>query len=140
MKLIGDFTDQNQGLGYHFSLLILRITFGGAMVIGHGQGKLERLTGDEPIKFMDFMGLGAEMSLTLVVFAEVFCALLLVIGLFNRYAAIPLIFTMLVAFNRHLGDPFSDMEGALLYLTAYISIFLLGPGKFSLDYLIWNRR
>ena len=140
MKLIGDFTDQNQSLGYHFSLLLLRITFGGAMIIGHGQGKLERLMGDEPIKFMDFMGLGAETSLMLVVFAEFFCALLLVGGLFTRYAAIPLIFTMLVAFNKHLGNPFSDMEGALLYLASYVAIYFLGPGKFSFDYMIWNRK
>jgi len=140
MKLIGDFTDHNNGLGYHFSLLILRVTFGGAMIIGHGQGKLEKLMGDEPIRFMNFMGLGEEVSFTLVVFAEVFCALLLVVGLFTRYASIPLIFTMLVAFNKHIGDPFSDMEGSLLYLTSYIAIILLGAGKFSLDYLIWNRR
>ena len=140
MKLIGDFTDQNHGFGYHLSLLLLRVTFGGAMIIGHGQGKLEKLMSGNPIKFMNFMGLGEEVSLTLVVFAEFLCALLLAIGLFTRYASIPLIFTMCVAFSVHIADPFSDMEASLLYLTSYIVICLLGAGKFSLDYLIWNRR
>jgi hypothetical protein len=39
MQLIGGFTDQNDGFGYHFSLLLLRVTFGGAMIIGDEQGK-----------------------------------------------------------------------------------------------------
>lgn len=38
------------------ALLLLRLTFGGAMIYGHGWGKLMRLLGDEPIKFYNFMG------------------------------------------------------------------------------------
>ncbi len=140
MKLIGDFTDQERGFPHHLSLFLLRVTFGGAMIIGHGQGKLEKLMSGEPIKFMNFLGLGEEVSLTLVVFAEFFCAILLVIGLFTKYASIPLIFTMGVAlFVAHIADPFSEMEMSLLYLIPYIVVYLLGPGKFSLDYAIWNR-
>ena len=41
------------------------------------------------IKFMDFMGLGPDISLTLVVFSEGLCAALLVLGLFTRWASIP---------------------------------------------------
>ena len=90
---------------------------------------------------MNFMGLGEETSLMLVVFAEFLCALLLVVGLFTRLATIPLIFTMCVAlFVVHIADPFSDKEASILYLVPYLVIFLLGPGKFSLDFLIWNRR
>ena len=132
MKLINpfDIRDNRNDL----LLLLLRITFGGLMFLNHGLGKFGRLTGGEEIKFFDFMGLGPEISLSLVVFAEVACALLIVFGLFTRLATIPLIFTMLVAvFMIHWNDPFKDKEMAILYLIPFIILFLKGAGKFSLD-------
>lgn len=132
--------DETSGL-HNLSLLLLRVVFGAAMVIGHGYSKFLKLTGDEPIQFMNFMGLGESFSFTLVVFAEAACAILLVLGLFTRYAVIPLIITMLVAFFMvHIGDPFQKMETSLLYLVAYLVILMQGPGRFSMDYLIWSKR
>lgn len=79
------------------------------------------------------------MSLALAIFAEFFCSALLVLGLFTRWASIPLIITMGVAvFDIHIDDGFAVMEKALLYLTAYLSILILGPGKLSLD-RVFNR-
>ena len=116
------------------ALLLLRIAFGGFMIYGHGWGKLMRLTSGDPIKFADPFGIGPEASLALVVFAEFLCALLLMIGLFSRYATIPLIITMFVAaFVAHGDDPFGKQEKALMYLLGYISLLLTGPGWYSLD-------
>jgi putative oxidoreductase len=117
-----------------WALLIFRLAFGGFMIIGHGWPKLLRLLGDEPVKFMDFMGLGPTVSLALATFAELGCALLIMVGLYTRLALLPLIFTMLVAIiGRHWGDPFGLVEKALMYLFAYLGILLTGPGWFSLD-------
>ena len=114
------------------AFFVLRIGFGFGMLFGHGWGKLMKLMGDEPIKFMDFLGLGPTFSLGLVVFAEFFCSILLIIGLFTRWAAFFLIFTMCVAiFYKHLGDPFA--EKAFLYLVAYVAIFMAGAGNYSVD-------
>lgn len=122
------------------SLLLLRLTFGGLMIINHGWGKLERLLGEGPIKFGDPIGLGAEVSLSLAVFSEVVCSALLVVGLFTRWASVPALITMLVAaFVVHGGDPFGDKESALLFGTAYLVILLMGPGRYSLDGW-WNSR
>jgi putative oxidoreductase len=56
------------------------------------------------------------------------------VGLFTRWAAIPAAFTMAVAaFLAHAGDPFGDREMALLYLTLFTTIGLVGPGRFSID-------
>ena len=139
-RLVSDFSKEDGGLGEDIGLLILRAVFGFSMMYGHGLGKCTKLTGGGEIKFMNFLGLGEEFSLVLVVFAEVICAILLILGLFTRWASIPLIITMGVAFFMvHISDPFGDMEMSLIYLAAYLTVFLLGPGKLSLDYTIWKR-
>lgn len=115
-------------------LLVLRLVFGGAMIYGHGWGKLMRLFGDDPIKFADPFGLGPEISLGLVVFAEVLCSILIILGLFTRYATIPLMITMLVAvLSVHIDDPFGKMEKGWMYFAVYLGLFLMGAGWYSLD-------
>ncbi|MEY3369216.1 MAG: hypothetical protein RI973_2371 [Bacteroidota bacterium] len=116
------------------ALLLLRLIFGGLMIINHGWKKLMKFFADGPLEFGDPIGIGAPASLVLVTFAEVGCALLLMIGLYTRLATIPLIITMAVAgFVVHLGDGLKEMEMALLYFFAYIALGLTGPGWYSLD-------
>jgi putative oxidoreductase len=111
------------------------------MIYGHGWSKFMRFFGEEAISFRDPFGVGAEISLGLATFAEVFCAGLLVLGLFTRWATIPLIITMAVAaFIAHGDDPFSRQEKALLYMIGYIVILLIGAGRYSLDAWISRRR
>jgi len=125
---------------HDITLLLLRITFGGLMIINHGFPKLQRLFGGEPIEFMNFMGLGPEVSLGLAVFAEFLCAILIVIGLGTRFAAVPLIITMFVAaFVAHGDDPFSRQEKPLLFMVPYIALLISGGGKYALDALIGKR-
>lgn len=127
--------------GTDLALLLLRIVFGGSMIIGHGWGKLLRLFSGEPIEFGDPYGLGPATSLILATFAEFLCAVLVMAGLLTRWALIPLIITMLtVVFMVHLGDPFGRVEKGLLFLGAYVALFLTGPGAYSLDAVIKNRR
>lgn len=122
------------------SLLILRIA-GGALMLTHGIGKMESLFGTDPIQFPDPIGLGATTSLALAVFAEVVCAALLILGLATRFAAIPLLITMLVAvFVVHIADPFANQELPLLYATIYVVILIAGAGKFSIDNMVFNKQ
>jgi putative oxidoreductase len=119
---------------HDIATLLLRLVFGGFMLYSHGWPKLQRLFGDDPIKFADPFGIGATASLSLTVFAEFLCAALILVGLKTRLATVPLIITMLVAaFVIHASDPFGDKEMALIYLVGYIVIFLLGPGRYSVD-------
>lgn len=123
--------------GLDLASLILRIAFGGLMLINHGWSKMLKLFGDAPIKFADPFGLGADISLGLAVFAEVLCAALIIIGLRTRLALVPLIFTMIVAvFVIHIDDPLKKMESGIIYGAAYVAISLIGPGKYSLDGLL----
>lgn len=116
-----------------FGLLILRIG-SGAMMLTHGIPKIERLLGDEPVKFLDLFGIGPEISLGLAVFAEVICSILVMIGFQTRIASIPLLITMLTAaFVAHADDPFATKEKPLLFFLIFLGILIMGAGRISLD-------
>ena len=122
------------GFSHDLGTLILRLAFG-ALMFTHGFGKLQWVI-DGNFSFGDPIGLGPEVSLFLVVFAEALCAVLVVLGLFFRPALIALIITMAVAaFIQHGADPLGDKEMALLYLGGYLGLFLVGSGRWSVDQL-----
>lgn len=123
----------------NLALFILRIGFG-ALMVTHGWAKLMNFEKMQE-SFMDFMGLGATVSLSLVIFSEFFCSILLMLGFLTRWATIPLIVTAIVISSAHQWDFFGESELGSAYLVAYISILLLGPGKYSLDnFLVLKRR
>ena len=120
-------------------LLLLRLGAGGLMAFGHGWGKLSGYS-DLSTKFPDVIGIGSGPTLMLAIGAEVVCAGAVVLGLFTRFATLPLIGTMLVAaFVAHGSDTFDVKERALLYLVMYVALAFTGPGRFSLDALLFNR-
>ncbi len=125
-------------LQQNLAILILRLSLGGFMIT-HGLQKLINYPALSE-NFMDFMGLGSEISLILTIAAEAGCAVLLILGLFTRYATIPLIVTMgVAAFIAHADDPFGHKEKALLYLMGYFAVLLTGGGRFSLDAMIFKK-
>ncbi|MEO7801682.1 MAG: DoxX family protein [Ginsengibacter sp.] len=114
------------------ALFILRVGFA-ILIIKHGYQKLSHFESMQH-QFINFLGLGATVSLVLTIFAEFFCGMLLVLGLFTRFACIPLIVTMCVALVKaHNMDVFGKGEAAFLFLLGFIAILLAGPGKASLD-------
>lgn len=105
-------------------------------MLTHGLPKLEKLIANDKIEFMNFLGLGSAISLVLVVFAEFLCSVFLILGFLTRFSTIPLMVTMLVAFFVvHGSDPYATKELSLMYFFFYLAIFILGSGKFSLDWL-----
>lgn len=121
------------------ALLIARVVIA-VLMLTHGFPKMG-LFSETPIQFIDVMGLGAEISLGLAIFAEIGCSVLILLGLGTRIAVIPLIVTMLIAvFIVHGGDPFIKQEMGLHYLLVYIMLLLTGSGKYSLDKLITAKK
>lgn len=117
------------------ALLLLRLWIGSSLLLLHGWDKLAGFS-EKSVKFMSLFGLGPKVSLALAVFAEVFCSILIVLGLFTRSAALCLAFNMTVAFTlAHktvLKGPGSG-ELAFIYLAAYLTLFIAGGGRFSMD-------
>lgn len=121
---------------FAFAAFVLRVGVGSLMLVNHGLDKLMHFAQKAP-RFADPFHIGSTTSLSLVVFAEFFCAAFIILGLFTRLAAIPLMIAMSVAlFYRHNGQFFGEGESAGLYLVCFIAILFMGPGKASVDRLI----
>jgi putative oxidoreductase len=121
---------------WSLGLLILRVGIG-LLMLRHGMDKLTH--------FNEYKGMsvlfGSPTDMILVIFAEFFCSIFLVLGLFTRFAVIPLVITMAVAFFKTHHSLLSDDcklsgESALVYLLVYLTILFTGPGKFSIDRMI----
>lgn len=120
-------------------LLILRVWVGFTLIYGHGWRKLVGY-GDIVTRFPDPLHVGHHLSLGLVVFAEVFCSLFLIIGVFTRGVVIPLIIDMFViVFVISAGNPYGKRELPLFFLMVYLVIFFAGPGRYSIDRLFASK-
>jgi peptide-methionine (S)-S-oxide reductase len=124
-------------------LLILRLFIGWQFFIT-GKGKLENL--DKVVHFFTSLGIPApELNARFVATLETVGGLLLIVGLFSRLIAIPLVINMLVAYATadrdalvnvfHDADGFTHAEPFLFLLIPAI-VLAFGPGVFSLDYLL----
>ena len=131
-------------LAKDLSLFGMRLIFGGLMLVNNGISKFNRLVdyfNGEDVGFRSVLGLGEIPSLFLAVFAEVGCAILLILGVYTKKSSWPLIATMFIAaFVVHGPDPLKKKEMALLYLMAYVLLAVFGGGKFSLDRVLFKKR
>ena len=129
-------TKSVNGLSASFGLLLLRGA-SCAMMLTHGLNKVSNF--EVMSKNFNPIGIGGNLSLSLVIFAEVFCSIALLLGLFTRLATFPLMIAMGVAsLVYHAEGSFADKELALLYLTVYVFILIVGPGRYSVDRFLWK--
>jgi len=125
-------------LNTDFATLLLRLVFGG-MFIYHGYPKLANY--DQMVQmFGDPIGIGNELSVILTIFGEFVCGILIVLGLFTRFAVVPVFITMLVAyFVAHGKDEFTVKMLPFVYLFLCVVIFILGSGKYSVDAALFKK-
>jgi putative oxidoreductase len=120
-------------------LLILRMVGGLGLAFGHGLGKfppserfiegVSRLGFPEPTIF----AWGAAL-------AELGGGILLAIGLLTRPASLAIAFTMgTAAFRSNYGEPFAEMEKALLYMAIAVCFLFAGAGRYAVDALMRRR-
>ncbi|MCB0357949.1 MAG: DoxX family protein [Bdellovibrionales bacterium] len=124
----------------HLGLLFLRLFAGLTMAFAHGVDKIP--PHEQFIGFLDSMGFPVPfMFAWMAALAEFVGSLLVALGLLTRPAAFTVMTTMLVAaFMAHANDPFQKKEMALLYFFIFLLFFLVGPGKYSLDSKIINKK
>jgi putative oxidoreductase len=120
-----------------FGLLVLRTWFGLTMLLVHGLDKVKNFGG--MVENFSKGGIPPVLAAAAIL-AESVGAALVVIGFATRWAALSLIATMGVAFfhaHKAVLDPMAPPPGsgemAFLYLAAFVTIFIAGAGRWSVD-------
>lgn len=149
-------SDKTLDISTSIGLLILRVGLS-AYMMSHGWGKVQMIMNGQYEMFGDPIGLGNHLSLILAAGAEFVCPLLVLVGLLTRLSALPVVFTMIVAaFVVHANDPWSmgkaaelfmsgqseswgSKEPALLFAIPFLALVFTGPGKLSIDAILWKR-
>lgn len=123
-----------RGKGVSLLILVLRVVFGVLFFI-HGLDKMlnfNTLVNDYP----SVLGFGSYMTLMVSIFCEFCCSLFLMAGLLQRLITVPMIVAMGVAFFDIHDAMMPEGELALIYFIVFIVLFLVGPGRYSVDFLI----
>ncbi len=127
------------------ALFLLRIALG-IIFIAHGGQKVFGWFGGYGLEgtagFMATLGVPKFLAY-LASFTEFFGGLAVLSGLLTRPAALGLAITMIVAiFKVHLGAGFfapNGFEYPLSLLAIAVTIFIAGPGKYSIDNKIFSK-
>ena len=122
----------------NFAFLVLRV-FTGALLIHHGFEKLNDINNFADA-FVRPLHLPFPIALSYIAaVSEIGGSWLLILGLGTRLGAFAILGTMSVAIYHAVvtsGFNIYLLELLALYYASAFSILLLGPGKFSADYLI----
>jgi putative oxidoreductase len=137
-----NFLSKNSEIGN----LVLRLGLGTAFLFVHGWGKImqgpemwakigtsmSNLGITQIPMFWGFMASAAEFG----------GGILLILGLFTRYASSFLAFTMVVAAIQHLSklDPWNRIIYPIEMLSVMILLIFIGAGKYSLDNLLFKKK
>ncbi|MHB1158000.1 MAG: DoxX family protein [Phycisphaerales bacterium] len=138
----------NREMYRNLGLLVLRLGIGTIMAAAHGWGKITagpELWGQVG-SAAGLLGVPASLFVVfgfMAAFSEFGASILLALGLFTRVAAFLLLSTMTVAFimHTHNHDPFDAVASHPLELAiVYLSLLLIGPGRFAVDALLFKKR
>jgi putative oxidoreductase len=118
---------------FNFAMLLQRVVTGLLLLIGHGLPKISNFSGLSS-SFYDPLRIGHRNSLILVILAELFCSMMLVLGLFTRIVAFVIVIELaIVVFWFHHGQPLKTFELGSIFLTSVFTIMMVGPGRISVD-------
>lgn len=143
------FTISANPLSKDLGLLLIRVIIGLLMAF-IGYDKLihfsELAADDFWAKNVSFLGMTGKIPLALTIFAEFFCSLLLIVGFLTRFSSFILLFCMayifVVVFPGSIlnsGEHGYEFNSAFFYFVIYLGLFFTGPGKYSLDYMLFNK-
>jgi putative oxidoreductase len=120
-------------------LNLLRVLTG-ALLVYHGSSKVFGGLGNLAAELAERGWPLPEFQAFAAAYIEFAGGILLVVGLFTRPAALAVViqFAVLV-FVFYAGDPFGKLEKALMFLALATYLFLVGPGKISVDYFLFKQ-
>lgn len=114
-------------------LLFLRVIGGGLLLQGRSWTWIAMVNVNRPL-LTDPFGVGGEFSWFLTLFSEFLCTVLVVLGVFTRFTAVPPLVVMLVtALALPAGTAWSVRETYLLLALPFFVLTFTGPGEYSID-------
>jgi putative oxidoreductase len=114
-------------------LLFLRTSSSCFLLWVHGLPKLMDFNAQLSL-IEDPFHLGAPVTLSLSIFAEVLCPLLILVGVLARLACLPILFLLLVALLL-VHPEWTLFEGQFgwLLLILFTTVLIAGPGRFAMS-------
>lgn len=126
-----------RGKAVSFLLLLIRLFFG-ILFFMHGLDKLTNFN-ELSLTYPSVLGFGSYTTLMVAIFCEFACSMFLLVGLMTRIILIPMVLSMAVAFFDIHDGMMPEGELSLIYLVIFLGLFIAGPGRYSVDYLIDTR-
>ncbi|MFN2425543.1 MAG: DoxX family protein [Candidatus Binatia bacterium] len=115
-------------------LLFLRL-IGGTLLISGRAWTWSAMIDTNRFRFdAPFGGAGGEFSWFLTLFSECLCTILVMLGVFTKFTAVPPMVVMVVAaLVLPGGTAWSTRELYLLYALPFFVLTFTGPGDYSVD-------
>jgi putative oxidoreductase len=119
----------------NIALLLFRILLCYEMIRVHGLKKISRNGETEAVP--NPLGLPAKLNGLIANFSDIFAPVFVALGLATRLAILPILAVTLTGyFVVHRKDVISIRDIPYMYSLSYLYIFLVGAGRFSVDYYL----
>ena len=114
-------------------LLLLRLAGGALLILGRA-GTWSAMLHPNRAAFTDPFGVGGEFFWFLTIFSELLCTVLVMLGVFTRFTAVPPAVVMLVtAYALPYGTEWDLRQVHLLYALPFLALAVTGAGDYSID-------
>ena len=128
---------------FDWAILILRVIPSFYMFYYHGLKKISSTASWEWLGKAAMSVIGIEFGFIffgfLAALSEGVLVWLVFLGIFTRLSSLFIMLTMFFASAYHLADG-ESAESALIYLTIYLVVLILGPGRYSLDEKLFSTK
>jgi putative oxidoreductase len=128
---------------YQVSMGLLFLRLGaGALLIYSRSGRWPEMIAAWNPSVSDPLGFGGHFHWIFTLFSEAICTLLVMMGMFTRFACIPpLVLSVVAALAMPASTAWSVREGFLLYALPFFVLSFTGPGEYSVDSRVaqWSR-
>jgi putative oxidoreductase len=129
-------------------LLVIRVVTAASLVLKHGVEKafdFHTMATNTTLPFPDPIHIGVVPSLAIALISDFFCGIFVILGLGTRWAAAFAFVNILVAFItvHHLhffGRDADHGEIIVLFMGVMAGLVASGPGRYSIDYLLADRK
>ncbi|RKU02064.1 LysR family transcriptional regulator [Burkholderia sp. Nafp2/4-1b] len=120
-------------------LLFLRVSASLLLIVVHGLPKVIHYT-SEAAAIEDPFHLGRTLSILFAIFAELVCPIFMIVGLWTRVAALPVMIVTIVALVFvHPDWSLRDGQFAWMLLILFGTVAIAGAGRYALPNVVRRR-